>query len=135
MLSIAIRYVAVLAVLAIGDLVWLSYFARAVFRPTLGPILREEIDWRAAILFYLLYAAGIVIFAVTPALANQSSRQAAIYGLLFGFFAYMTYDVTNFATLNAWTIKLAVMDIGWGAFISGMAGIVGYGATRTIAGS
>jgi uncharacterized membrane protein len=134
-LSIAIRYVAVLAVLAIGDLVWLSYFARAVFRPTLGPILREEIDWRAAILFYLLYAAGVAIFAVAPALANQSARQALLTGFLFGFFAYMTYDVTNFATLNAWTIKLAVMDVAWGTFISGIAGIAGYSATRTLAGS
>jgi len=135
MLSIAVRYVATLAVLATGDLLWLSYFARTVFRPTLGPILREEIDWRAAILFYLLYAAGIAIFAIAPALANQSARQALLYGFLFGFFAYMTYDITNFATLSAWTIKLAVIDIAWGTFISGVAGLVGYGATRAVAGS
>jgi len=135
MLSIAVRYVAALAVLATGDLLWLSYFARTVFRPTLGPILREEIDWRAAILFYLLYAAGIAIFAIAPALANQSARQALLYGFLFGFFAYMTYDITNFATLSAWTIKLAVIDIAWGTFISGVAGLVGYGATRAVAGS
>lgn len=135
MLSFAVRYAAAPAVLALGDLVWLSYFARAVFRPTLGPILREEINWRAVIAFYLLYAVGIVVFAVGPALANQSARQALIYGLLFGFFAYITYDVTNYATLNAWTIKLAVMDVAWGTFISGVAGLISYSATRALASS
>lgn len=133
MLSIAIRYVAALAVLAIGDILWLRYFAHAVFRPALGPILRAEIDWRAAILFYLLYPVGIIVFAVAPALASQSPRQALLYGVLFGFFAYMTYDVTNYATLSAWTVKLALMDLAWGTFISGIAGIVSYGATRAIA--
>lgn len=135
MLSYAVRYIAALAVLAIGDFVWLGYFARAVFQPTLGPILRENISWPAAILFYLLYAVGVVIFAVSPALANQSAGKALLYGLLFGFFAYMTYDVTNYATLNAWTIKLAVMDVAWGTVISGLAALIGYGATRATVGS
>jgi uncharacterized membrane protein len=133
MLGIAARYIAALIVLVVGDIVWLGYFAHAVFRPTLKPILRDEIDWRAAVLFYLLYAAGVVIFALSPALAHRSVRVALIYGLLLGFFAYMTYDLTNFATLRAWTVRLALMDVGWGTFISGVAGIVGYGAARAIA--
>jgi len=116
MLSVALRYVV----------------ARAVFEPTLKPILREHTDWGAAILFYLLYAVGIVVFAARPALANRSGRQAALYGLLFGFLAYMTYDVTNYATLSAWTVKLAVMDVSWGTFISGVAGLASYGVTRAV---
>lgn len=132
MLSVALRYVVALAVLAVGDLLWLGYFARAVFEPTLKPILREHTDWGAAILFYLLYAVGIVVFAARPALANRSGRQAALYGLLFGFLAYMTYDVTNYATLSAWTVKLAVMDVSWGTFISGVAGLASYGVTRAV---
>ena len=134
MLSIAIQYVAALVVLVVGDIAWLSYFAHAVFQPTLKPILRPEVDWRAVVLFYLLYAVGIVVFAVGPALANRSASQALVYGLLFGFLAYMTYDVTNFATLSAWTIKLALMDGGWGTFISGAAGLASYGAARAISG-
>jgi uncharacterized membrane protein len=134
MLSVVVRYVAALAVLAIGDFIWLGYFARAVFQPTLGPILRENIDWPAAILFYLLYAVGVVIFATGPALASQSAIKALLYGFLFGFFAYMTYDVTNYATLNAWTVRLAVMDVAWGTFISGLAGLISYSAARAIAG-
>jgi uncharacterized membrane protein len=132
MLSYAVRYVVALVVLAVGDLVWLGFFARAVFRPTLGPILREDINWPAAILFYLLYAVGVVIFAVSPALANQSAGKALLYGLLFGFFAYMTYDVTNYATLNAWTIRLALMDVAWGTVISGIAAVISYGVTRAV---
>jgi uncharacterized membrane protein len=134
MLSIVVRYVAALAVLAIGDFIWLGYFARAVFQPTLGPILREDINWPAAVLFYLLYAVGVVIFATGPALASQSATKALFYGFLFGFFAYMTYDVTNYATLNAWTVRLAVMDVAWGTFISGLAGLTSYAAARAIAG-
>jgi len=133
MLSIAVRYVTALAVLVAGDILWLGYFAHAVFQPTLKPILRDEIEWRAAILFYLLYAVGIAVFAVTPALANRSAWQALGYGLLFGFLAYMTYDATNYATISAWTIRLAVMDVGWGTFISGIAGLASYGVTRAVA--
>jgi uncharacterized membrane protein len=133
MLSIAVRYVTALAVLVAGDILWLGYFAHAVFQPTLKPILRDEIEWRAAILFYLLYAVGIAVFAVTPALANRSAWQALGYGLLFGFLAYMTYDATNYATISAWTIRLAVMDVGWGTFVSGIAGLASYGVTRAVA--
>jgi uncharacterized membrane protein len=132
MLSIAVRYVAALAVLVVGDVLWLGYFAHAVFQPTLKPILREEIDWRVAVLFYLLYAVGIAVFAVAPALANRSALLALGYGLLFGFLAYVTYDATNYATISAWTIKLAVMDVGWGTLISGLAALVSYGVTRAV---
>lgn len=132
MLSIAIRYIAALVMLVVGDTLWLGYFSHAVFQPTLKPILRETIDWRAVVLFYLLYTIGIVVFAVGPALANRSALQALLYGLLFGFLAYMTYDATNFATLSAWTVKLAVMDVSWGIFISGAAGLVSYAVTRAI---
>jgi uncharacterized membrane protein len=132
MLSITVRYVAALVVLVVGDILWLGYFAHAVFQPTLKPILRDDIDWRAAVLFYLLYPVGIAVFAVTPALAGRSAWLALGYGLLFGFLAYMTYDATNYATISAWTIRLAVMDVGWGTFISGVAGLVSYAVTRAV---
>ena len=132
MLSIAVRYIAALVVLVVGDILWLGYFAHAVFQPTLKPILRDEIDWRAAVLFYLLYAVGIAVFAVAPALASRSAWPALGYGLLFGFLAYMTYDATNYATISAWTIRLAVMDVGLGTFISGIAALASYGITRAV---
>ncbi|MDE2265766.1 MAG: DUF2177 family protein [Alphaproteobacteria bacterium] len=121
MTSYAIRYGVVLAVLAVGDALWLGYFANAVFRPTLGAILRDPPNWIAAALFYLLYAAGVVIFATGPALRANSWATALLYGALFGLFTYMTYDLTNLATIRLWTIRLAAMDIAWGIALTAFA--------------
>jgi uncharacterized membrane protein len=130
LLSYAIRYVVVLLVMIVGDAAWLSYFARAVFRPTLGSILRDPPNWGAAVAFYLLYAIGVVVFAIGPALQAQSLRTALIYGVLFGLMAYMTYDMTNLATIKVWTLKLALIDTAWGALLTGAAAAAGYAAAR-----
>ena len=130
MLSYGIRYVVVLVVLIVGDAAWLSYFARAVFRPTLGPILRDPPNWAAAACFYLLYAVGVCVFAIGPALQANSLRTAILYGLLFGLMAYMTYDFTNLATIKVWTLRLAMMDTAWGAVLTGAAAAAGYAAVR-----
>jgi uncharacterized membrane protein len=127
-----IRYGVVLAVLVIGDALWLSWFGQAVFRPTLGPTMRENFLWTPAVLFYLLYAIGVVVFAVDPALRSKSLAAAAGLGLLFGFMAYMTYDMTNMATLRVWTIKLLAMDIAWGSFVSGLAAFVSAWVSRAV---
>ena len=120
------RYVVALLVLGIGDALWLSYFAHAVFRPTLGAILLDDPRWVAVGLFYLAYAAGVLIFAVSPALRASSAWTALIYGALFGLFAYGTYDATNFATIKAWTIQLAVMDTAWGVLLTAVAAFASY---------
>lgn len=120
------RYVVALLVLGIGDALWLSYFAHAVFRPTLGAILLDDPRWAAVGLFYLAYAAGVLIFAVSPALRANSSWTALIYGALFGLFAYGTYDATNLATIKAWTIQLAFMDTAWGVLLTAIAAFVSY---------
>ena len=125
-MSYAMRYFSALIVLVALDALWLSYFARAVFRPTLGDILLDTPRWGAASLFYVLYALGIVLFAVMPALRNGSWQSAALMGAMFGFFAYMTYDLTNFATLKAWTLPLALADIAWGTVASGLAATASY---------
>ena len=124
-----IRYVAVLLILGLGDAIWLSYFAHAVFKPTLGEIVLENPRWAAVVVFYFGYAAGIMIFAVLPALAAGSAWKALLYGALFGLFAYGTYDVTNFATLRAWTLPLALLDTGWGVLLTAAASLAGFLAT------
>jgi uncharacterized membrane protein len=130
MLSYAIRYGVVLATLVIGDMLWLSYFARTVFRPALGAILRDSPIWAVAALFYLLYALGVVVFALGPACRLASWRAALFYGALFGFFAYMTYDLTSLATIRAWTFRLAALDVLWGTFVTGLAGFLSYVISR-----
>ena len=130
-MSLALRIIAALVVLGVGDALWLSYFAPAVFRPTLGAILLDEPRWAAVAVFYLAYAVGIAIFAIAPAMRTGSVWTALLYGALFGLFAYGTYDTTNFATLKAWTLQLALMDTAWGAFLTAVAAAAGYSvATR-----
>ena len=99
------------------DMVWLGYVARGFYRENLARFLSPNVNWTAASIFYLLYIAGILIFAVAPALERNSLLQAALLGGLFGFFTYATYDLTNLATLEAWPVKVVIVDIAWGAFL------------------
>jgi len=123
-------YVASLIVLALCDFVWLSTMGDAVYRPRLGALLLEKPVLWAAVLFYLVYAAGVVLFAVTPALNAQSWLRAAVLGAFFGLFAYATYDLTNLATLRAWSVTVSVLDIGWGAVLSAIGASAGYLAAK-----
>jgi uncharacterized membrane protein len=130
MWNVAVRYGVTLVVFFGADAAWLSYIGPALFRPTLGPILRDSVNWPAALLFYLLYAVGLVYFSVGPALDGQSWKLALVNGVLFGFFAYATYDLTNLATLGAWTYRLAAVDIVWGSLLSAGSGVAGYFLSR-----
>ena len=128
-MALGVRYLTVLLVLAAGDFLWLSWFAPAMFRPTLGAILLENPRWSGAIAFYLLYAAGVLIFPLNLA---RDTVTALLYGALFGFLAYMTYDATNYATLKAWTAPLALIDTGWGAFLTALASAAGYWLSQRV---
>lgn len=106
------------------DMVWLGVISRDFYRQHLGYILSPTVNWPAAILFYLLFVVGILYFAVAPALAQGSWRRAAQNGLLFGFFTYMTYDLTNLATLPNWPLPIVLGDILWGmALCAGVAAL------------
>jgi uncharacterized membrane protein len=112
------------------DMVWLGFAARTFYRTHLGPLLRPSVNWAAAILFYLLYIAGILIFATLPALEDRSLQQATVMGGLFGFFAYATYDLTNLATLKDWPVKVVVVDILWGIVLTASVSTASYGIGR-----
>lgn len=126
----AIAYVATLIVLAACDFVWLSTMGTSIYRPRLGGLLLERPVLWAAVLFYLVYAVGVVVFAVAPALVAQSWLRAAGQGALFGLFAYATYDLTNLATLRSWSVLVTVLDISWGAVLTALGAAVGYVAAR-----
>jgi uncharacterized membrane protein len=96
------------------DIVWLGVFAKGFYRRNLGFILSPQVNWAAAVIFYLVYIAGILFFAVRPAMLTNSWRQAAALGALFGFFTYATYDLTNLATIKDWPLVIVVVDILWG---------------------
>lgn len=99
------------------DILWLGYIARPFYRRNLAGILSPEVNWKAATTFYLVYIAGILIFAVIPALEKGSFGKAMLWGLLFGFFTYATYDLTNMATIDNWPLKVVIVDICWGMFL------------------
>ncbi len=125
-------YIAVCVTLMLGDSLWLGVIAKNFFKSHLGALLREEFVWWAAILFYLLFAVGIIYFAVLPAVKEGAMLRALSGGALFGFMAYMAYDLTNYATLNNWPIGIILPDILWGTVISGIAAVVGFLASRLV---
>ncbi len=132
MTRIVIAYFATLITFAAVDAVWLINSADLLYRPILGPILIPEFRLAPAILFYLLYIAGLLYFAVLPALADGRWRTALIKGGLFGFFAYATYDLTNQATLLIWSTKITIADMIWGTFLSGVSSAGGMLVTRKL---
>lgn len=99
------------------DMLWLGYLARNFYKTQLHHLLSPEVNWPAAFLFYFIYIGGILFFAVRPGLAAQSLGVACLYGALFGFFTYATYDLTNLATLPNWPIKVVLVDIAWGTLL------------------
>lgn len=105
------------------DAVWLSVMGPRLYKPLLQGLLSDTVRPTPAILFYLLYLTGIVVFAVLP-----SSRpfMALGRGALFGLIAYATYDLTNQATLRTWPAFLSVIDLSWGALITGIAALLAY---------
>ena len=117
LLSYIKLYVLTVPVFFIVDLLWLGIIAKKLYRKELGFILADRVNWSAAITFYLIYIAGIIFFAVRPALTTQSFYQALYLGALYGFFTYATYDLTNMATIDNWPLKIVVVDIAWGTIL------------------
>ena len=119
-------YLITVPIFFIIDLVWLGVVAKGFYQKHLGYLMRPQVNWAAAILFYLLFIIGIVLFAVRPALELQSPMRALVYGALFGFFAYATYDLTNLATVKDWPIIVTVIDLIWGTVLCGAVALGSY---------
>jgi uncharacterized membrane protein len=120
-----IAYIACLVVMGGLDFFWLTTMSPTLYRRDLGILLADDPNMTAAAIFYLTYMAGILIFAVRPALTSGDWRTAALYGALFGFFAYATYDLTNFATLKVWTLRVTVLDMAWGTVLTAVTATAG----------
>jgi uncharacterized membrane protein len=107
-------YALTVPVFFVIDIFWLGVVAKGFYRRKLNFILSDDVNWAAAVIFYLIYIVGILFFAVRPAIAGNSWREAALLGGLFGFFTYATYDLTNMATIRNWPIAIVAIDILWG---------------------
>lgn len=99
------------------DLVWLGAIAKNLYKQHLGFIMAENVNWAAAIGFYMLFIAGLIFFALNPAIEKDSLSYAVLVGGFFGLITYATYDMTNLATLKDWPVFITVIDIIWGTVL------------------
>lgn len=113
-------YAAALVMFLALDMVWLGVIAKGFYSRSMEPVVEMRVSWPAALLFYAVYVVGILVFGVRPALAAESLRAAVMWGALFGFFTYATYDLTNLATVKDWPRLLAAVDILWGTVLCTM---------------
>ena len=119
-------YLSFLVALIAIDLVWLLGVAKNLYRNEMGDLMASEPKLLAGLAFYLLYALGVCIFVIIPALSKQSWIYALQYGALFGFFCYMTYDLTNLAVVRNFPTQLAFIDIAWGSFVTALCASFAY---------
>jgi uncharacterized membrane protein len=126
MITYAAAYGATLLVFVAADMIWLGATASRIYRPVLGDIAAPDVRLVPAVIFYVLYPAGLVIFAVAGGLKSGSALSTISYGALFGFFTYATYDLSNYATLRNWTLQLTMIDVAWGTVLGAIAALAGY---------
>jgi len=126
----AIAYFSTLIAFVFIDAIWLGLVAKKFYATQLGPLMRDDILFLPAGIFYLLYSAGIVLLAVRPEQSNLSLLNVAFYGAVVGFIAYGTYDVTNLATIKNWPALMSLVDLVWGTAISSFVAVAGAIAVR-----
>ncbi|HUO53773.1 MAG TPA: DUF2177 family protein [Rhodoblastus sp.] len=131
-MKMLVAYLASLVAFVGADFLWLGRMGDSFYRPAMGAMALDGFRLGPAVVFYLLYAFGIVVFAIQPALAAQSWKLALAYGLLFGLIGYGVYDLTNQATLKSWPLALTLVDMSWGACLTGLAALAGYFASRAL---
>lgn len=122
-MSIKLFLIAVPVFFAI-DIFWLALIARKFYKDQIGFLMKPEINWYAAIIFYLLFIAGLVIFVIEPAVERQSWINALVFGALFGLVTYATYDLTNLASMKGWPLLVTVVDMVWGTFLASSVSVI-----------
>jgi len=100
------------------DMAWLILVAKKFYQQQIGFLMKPDINWFAAIIFYLLFIAGLVIFVISPAVEKHSWAHAILFGALFGLITYATYDLTNLATMKDWPLLVTVVDLIWGTVLA-----------------
>ena len=111
-------YLATLIAFIAIDMFWLGLIARSFYRKHIGFIMATSPNWTAAMIFYLIFVAGLIFFAVAPGLQAGSFGKTLLLGALYGFITYATYDLTNLATLKDWPVFLTLVDILWGTVLA-----------------
>lgn len=119
-------YLIALPVFFVIDIIWLAVIAKNFYRSQIGFLMKTNINWVAAILFYLLFIAGLVFFVLSPAIEKRSLTYAIMAGAFYGLLTYSTYDLTNLATLKDWPLLITFIDIIWGMVLSVSVSLISY---------
>lgn len=109
------------------DLIWLGIIAKDLYQKQIGHLLKTDVNWAAAIIFYLLFIAGLVYFVLLPHIGPDGNvGKVLLTGAIFGFITYATYDLTNLATLKDWPIQITIIDLIWGTFLGASTSTIAY---------
>ena len=130
MFKSVVAYVAVLAAILVLDAIWLGAVAKRFYAERLGYLMAPNVRWWAATLFYLLFAAGVLYFVVLPRAGAGSLGRTFLAGAFFGLIAYATYDLTNQALVRDWPVVVTLIDLGWGALLTGTVSVIGLRTLR-----
>ena len=114
---IKVFFIALIIFFAV-DMFWLGFVAKNFYTKQIGFLMKENINWTAALIFYILFIAALVLFVIQPAMDKKSLQHAILMGATFGFITYATYDLTNLATLKDWPLLVTIVDLCWGAFLA-----------------
>jgi uncharacterized membrane protein len=106
------------------DMLWLGFIAKDFYAKQIGGLMKPDINWTAAIIFYLIFIAGLVVFVITPAVLKNSWTHAVLMGALFGFVCYATYDLTNLAVAKDWPLLVTIIDLIWGAVLAASVSVI-----------
>jgi uncharacterized membrane protein len=120
------RYLIVVLVFFAIDMVWLGLIAKGFYAKSLGYLMAERVNWSAAIIFYLIFVFGLLIFVIQPALLSKSLSDLIPHAALFGLVTYATYDLTNLATIKSWPIKITIVDLTWGMVLSTSVSVISF---------
>lgn len=120
-----VTYVATAIAFLALDAVWLTLTGQTLYKAVLGDLVLDQPRLGPAAAFYVIYIFGLVRFVVLPSVNTGGIGRALLEGALFGLVAYATYDLTNQATLKVWSMRITLMDLGWGAFVSAAGSAVG----------
>jgi len=119
-------YAIALPVFFVIDMLWIGVVAKGFYAKQIGSLLKPDVNWIAAILFYLLFIVGLVVFVITPAVEKGSWTHAILFGALFGLVCYATYDLTNLALAKDWPLLVTIVDMTWGVVLAVSVSIVTY---------
>lgn len=115
-----------LPVFFIIDMFWLGLVAKNFYRAQIGALMKADVNWIAAIIFYIIFVSGLIVFVISPALEKNSWTHALVFGSFFGLICYATYDLTNLAVAKDWPLVVTIVDLLWGAMLAALVSIFTY---------